>query len=111
MSFELIFDDVILEQLKKLGKNAAMRDRLSAMLDKIEELGPNAGRLIDSKLSIYEIKSKRPPIRLYFKHSKDSDKISVFEYELKTSGDKQKKTISKIKKKVRGLFRNLNLFV
>lgn len=69
------------------------------MLDKIEDLGPRAGNLLDSKINIYEVKSKRPPIRLYFKHVKNSDQIYVFEYELKTSTTKQRATIKKIKEK------------
>lgn len=69
------------------------------MLDKIEDFGPRAGKLLDPKLNIYEIKSKRPPIRLYFKHVKNSDRIYVFEYELKTSTTKQWATIKKIKEK------------
>jgi len=51
-----------------------------------------------------EIKLKSPPIRLYFKHVKDSNNIYLFEYELKTSEEKQKRTISRIKDKVRKLF-------
>ena len=49
------------------------------MLDKTEELGPGAGKLLDPKLGLYEVKSKKPPIRLYFKHLVDTDEIYVFE--------------------------------
>lgn len=103
-NFTIIFDEVILNQLKKEGKNIQIRNILKNMFDKIEELGPRAGKLIDSQLFIYEVKNKRPPIRLYFKHVKDSNKIYVFEYEIKTSEEKQQKTIFKIKDKVRKLF-------
>lgn len=60
--------------------------------------------MIDSKLFIYEIKNKKPPIRLYFKHVKDSNNIYLFEYELKTSEEKQRKTIFKIRSKSKRLF-------
>ncbi len=97
--FEIVFDAVILGQLKSLGKNPELRGKISKMLDKIEELGPRAGKLLDSKLGLYEVKSKKPPIRLYFKHLVDEDKIYVFEYEIKTSAVRQKKTIGKLKEK------------
>lgn len=103
-NYEIIFDDVILSQLKEAGKNMHIKNFLSKMLDKIEELGPNAGKLLDSHLFLYEVKNKHPPIRLYFKHMKDSTKIYVFEYELKTSEDKQKKTIFRLRERIRTLF-------
>jgi hypothetical protein len=96
--FTLVFDKVILEQLKKVGKNKEVRIKLSKMLDKIEDLGPRAGRLLDTRLHLYEIKSKKPPIRLYFKAGKRE--IYVFEYEMKTSSKKQDMTIEKLKKKL-----------
>ncbi len=106
--YEIVFDNVILKQLKKAEKNKQVRDILSNMLDKIEEKGPNAGDLLDTRLKIYEMKSKRPPIRLYYKHNIQTDEIYVFEYEMKTSEKKQKGTISKIREKIS---RILNLFL
>lgn len=103
--FKIIFDDIILAQLKKTGKNKQIKDILSNIFDKIEEMGPRAGKLIDSKLFIYEIKHKRPPIRLYFKHIKGSNTIYLFEYELKKGKEKQRKIINKIKEKVKRLFK------
>ena len=99
-NFPLIFDDVIIRQLKKAGKNKQIKDILSNILDKIEELGPRAGDLLDSRLFIYEVKIKRPPIRLYYRHNKVTNDIYVFEYEMKTSETKQQNTIDKIKRKV-----------
>ena len=100
MRYQLVFDQVILKQLKKAGKNNQLREMLSKMFDKIELVGPMAGELIDSKLFIYEIKSKHPPIRIYFKHNKLTNEIYVFEFEMKTSQKKQKKTIDRIRKSV-----------
>jgi len=99
-NYPLAFDDIILKQLKKAGKNQQIKEILSNILDKIEELGPRAGDLVDSKLFIYEIKLKSPPIRLYFRYNKSTNEIYLFEYEMKTSKKKQQKTIEKIKKKV-----------
>ena len=97
--YPLVFDDIILKQLKQAGKHQHLRVLLSKILDKIEALGPRAGNLVDSQLFIYEIKMKHPPLRLYYKHNKATDEIYLFEYEMKTSEDKQKKTIRRIRKK------------
>tara|TARA_Y100000310_G_C20342764_1_gene650590 strand:- start:405 stop:683 length:279 start_codon:yes stop_codon:yes gene_type:complete len=88
-----------LKQLKKAGKDQNIRSILTKMLDKIEKKGPNAGKLLDSKLFLYEIKNNRPPIRLYYKHNKIAGEIYVFEYEMKTSSKKQKDTIRRLKGK------------
>jgi|SRR3989338_3696238 len=100
INYKVIFDKVMLKQLKKAGKNKQIRDILSDMLNKIEEFGPRAGELSDSRLHLYERKMKRPPIRLYFKHNIFTSEIYIFEYEMKTSENKQRITIEKIKKKV-----------
>ncbi|MFB6246793.1 MAG: hypothetical protein ABEI74_04350 [Candidatus Pacearchaeota archaeon] len=65
-NYELIFDRVILRQLDKVAKDKSVKEILSKMFDKIEEKGPKAGKLLDPKLKLYELKNKRPPIRLYF---------------------------------------------
>ena len=98
--YPLVFDDVILKQLKKASKNQQIKRLLAKMLDKLELIGPLAGDLLDSKLFIYELKNKHPPIRLYFKHNTTTDEIYVFEFEMKTSPVKQRKTINKLKKKI-----------
>ncbi|MBI4148875.1 hypothetical protein HY491_00350, partial [Candidatus Woesearchaeota archaeon] len=56
MPYALIFDEVMLKQLKKAGKNMHVRNVLKNMLDKIEVNGPGAGNIIDSQLFLYEIK-------------------------------------------------------
>ena len=97
--FNLVFDDIILKQLQKAAKNQAVKQILIKMLDKIEILGPNAGKLLDSKLFIYETKNKHPPIRLYFKYNLINNEIYIFEYEMKTSKKEQNKTLNRIRKK------------
>ncbi len=88
----------MIKQLQKAAKNKHIKQILIKMLDKIEERGPLAGKLLDSKLFIYEIKSKHPPIRLYFKHSFKTNEIYIFEYGIKTNEMKQKNTIENIRK-------------
>ena len=99
MKYLLVFDKVMVKQLKKVAKNEHLRIILSNMLDKLEILGPIGGKLLDSKLFIYEIKNKHPPIRLYFKHNAITNEIYVFEFEMKTSTSKQQRTIDSLKKK------------
>jgi len=103
-NFQIIFDDFILHQLKKEGNNKQKRELLSKIFDNIEDKGPDAGKLVDSHLFIYEMKLKRPPLRLYFKHIKYSNQIYLFQYEMKTSEEKQKKTVHKLIEKARNLF-------
>ncbi|MEK6943666.1 MAG: hypothetical protein AABX00_06395 [Nanoarchaeota archaeon] len=99
--YPLVFDDVIIKQLKKAGKNQQIKTILTRMLDRLEQSGEDAGELLDSGLFIYELKNKHPPIRLYYKHSRLTDEIYVFEFEMKTSSEKQQSTIEKIKKKLK----------
>lgn len=99
----LIFDDIMIKQLKKAAKNQNIKIILSKMLDKLEFLGPDAGNILDSQLYIYEIKSKHPPIRLYFKHNAQTEEIYVFEFEMKTSPEKQQSSIKRLKQKARDL--------
>ncbi|MAG45615.1 MAG: hypothetical protein CMH63_02480 [Nanoarchaeota archaeon] len=101
--YEIKFDEVILNQLANV--DGGIKKILSKMFDRIENKGPKAGKMIDSKLFIYGMKNKRPPIRLYFKHLKNSKEIWLFEYEMKTSEKKQKRTIGRIKDKIFRLFK------
>lgn len=96
-NFLLVFDEVMIKQLQKAAKNQQIKAILKNMLDEVEKKGPEAGKLLDSHLFIYEVKSKHPPIRLYFKHNLKTNEIYVFEFEMKTSEEKQKLTIAKIR--------------
>ena len=98
-NYTLVFDDVMIKQLKKAAKNQHIKEILTKMLDKLELSGPDAGELLDPQLFLYEVKIKHPPIRLYFKHNKSTNEIYVFEFEMKTSPEKQKATIIRLKKK------------
>ena len=101
--YSLVFDEVIVKQLKKEASDKNIKNILTKMLDRLEEKGPRAGKLLDSKLFIYELKNKRPPIRLYFKHINSSNELYVFEFEMKRSDKKQKITIEKIRSKAENL--------
>jgi mRNA-degrading endonuclease RelE of RelBE toxin-antitoxin system len=98
--YVLVFDEVILKQLKKVAKQNNIKVILSKMFDKLELGGPSFGKLLDSKIHIYEIKNKHPPIRLYFKHEIEKNEIYVFEFEMKKSEKKQNETIQKLKNKL-----------
>lgn len=98
----------MLAQFRKSGKNKHVREILSKSLDKVEELGPRAGKLIDSRLFLYEIKIKHPPIRFYYRHIRATDEIYVFEYEMKYREEKQSKSINRIIQKI---IKSLNLFL
>lgn len=95
--YELIFDQVMIKQLRKAAKNNQIKHIISRMLDKLESMGPNAGKLLDSKLHLYEVKNMNPPIRLYFKHKEGE--IYIFEFEIKKSAKKQEETINKLRLK------------
>ncbi len=99
--YQLVFDEVIIKQLQKAATDQQLKSILTDMLNELEFNGPNAGKLIDSHLFIYEIKCKHPPIRLYFKHKIQTGEIYVFEYEMKTSPEKQRFTIAKLRFKAR----------
>ena len=98
-NYSIIFDEVILKQLKKLGKDEHTKEILTKVLNKIEELGPNAGKILDPRLKLYEIKRKHPPLRLYYKIVEQTKEAYVFEYEMKTSKVKQSETIGRIRDK------------
>ena len=48
--YELIFDDVMIRQLKKASKNQQIKAILSRMFNRLELVGHMAGKLLDSKL-------------------------------------------------------------
>ena len=96
--YTLIFDSVIKKQFLKLDK--PIKNIFSNIFDKMEIMGPLSGVLIDSKLHLYEIKMKRPPLRIYFRHLIDTNELELFEFQMKTSVKKQKKTINKIRNKL-----------
>ena len=98
--YTTIFDDIILKQLKKSGKDAKLKEILSKMLDKIEELGPMAGKLLDSRLHLFEVKNNKPAIRLYYKIVEEKKEAYIFEFEIKKSQEKQQTIIEKIKGKI-----------
>ena len=99
-SYVLVFDDIMIKQLKKAANNGVVKQILAKMFDRLEQIGPDAGKLLDSKLFIYELKTNHPPIRLYYVPSAETNEIRIFEIEMKTSPEKQKDTIKELREKL-----------
>ena len=97
--YELIFDDVMIKQLKQAAKNQNIKKIITNWLNEIESNGPLAGKLLDQKLHLYEMKGSNPPLRLYYKHNAITNEIYVFEFEMKTNPKKQQETIGKLRHK------------
>ncbi|MBI5553845.1 MAG: hypothetical protein HY917_03840 [Candidatus Diapherotrites archaeon] len=95
--YVLVFDEVILKQLKKLARDYSTKRILSHVFNRIEERGPLAGKLLDPQLSLYEVKIMRPPLRIYYKIVEAVQEAHVFEYEVKTSQEKQDRTITRLR--------------
>lgn len=94
--YSLVFDEVMKRKLEKAITKSSYRDMIKQWLDELEKQGPNAGKLLDNHTWLYELKSKHPPLRLYYHYSKSTDKIILFELEMKTSEKKQQDTINKL---------------
>jgi len=55
---------------------------------------------LDNHFWLYELKSKHPPLRLYYYFQKDTNKIIIFDIEMKTSVKKQENMITKLRHKL-----------
>ncbi|MBU0456524.1 MAG: hypothetical protein ABH824_01605 [Nanoarchaeota archaeon] len=91
----------MIKQLKRAAKDLRIKEIITKWLDKIELDGPLAGKLLDSKIHLYEMKTANPPLRLYYKYNETTNEIYVFEFEMKTNPKKQKETIGKLRHKSR----------
>jgi hypothetical protein len=105
--YEVIFDEVVKVKLQKAITKSDYKEIITNWLNELEVEGPDAGKLIDNHVWLYEMKNKHPPLRLYFYHQQSTGKIIIFECEMKTSEKKQKKTIGTLRYKIS---RFLNLF-
>jgi len=74
---------------------------LTKMFNKLELIGPYAGKLLDTQLFLYELKNMRPPLRLYYKHNIHTNELYILEFEMKHSQETQSTSISRIKKKLK----------
>ncbi|MBS3139547.1 hypothetical protein J4479_00945 [Candidatus Woesearchaeota archaeon] len=105
--YPVVFDEVIRIKLQKAIEKSEFKKIIINWLDELECNGPISGKLLDNHLWLYEMKNKHPPLRLYFYHQKSTNKIIIFECEMKTSEQKQQKTINKVKNR---LTKFLNLY-
>jgi hypothetical protein len=90
----------MIKQFKKLSKNTHLKEVLVSMLNELEDKGPSIGKLLDSQLHLYELKRGNPSLRIYYRPHKVSNKIDIFEYEIKKRRKQQKRTIKRIKRKI-----------
>ncbi len=105
--YVVVFDEIVKDRLQKAIETGNTREIITQWLDELEEQGPNAGKLLDNHIWLYEMKSKHPPLRLYYHYQKAQNKIIIFEFEMKTSSGKQNQTITKLTQR---LSRFLNLY-
>lgn len=106
--YTVVFDEVVKEQIEKALTKGNIKAIIKQWLDDLEKHGPNAGKLLDNHIWLYEMKSKHPPLCLYYHSQKALNKIIIFAFEMKTSEKKQKQTINKLMQR---LSRFLNLYV
>ncbi len=107
-AYFVIFDKVVKKKLEKAAKNSAYKKILTRWFDQLELEGPTTGKLLDNKVWLYEMKSKRPPLRLYFHYQKTARKIILLDLEIKKGKNKQQKTIKGVIKRI---IRGLHLFL
>jgi mRNA-degrading endonuclease RelE of RelBE toxin-antitoxin system len=99
--YTLIFSKKSLKQSSKLSANAPIKNILCNKFNLLEEKGPDAGKILDVSLQFYEIKIKRPPLRIYFFTYKST--IEILFVEMETSSNSQQKLIEYLEKYIRSL--------
>ena len=108
VNYTVVFDDVIKESFEKAIMEGNIKTIFKQWFDDLETLGPNAGKLLDNHVWLYEMKNKHPPLRLYYHYQKALNKIIIFDFEMKTSEKKQNQIIKKLTQR---LSKFLNLYV
>lgn len=96
------FSTQLKDELKVLARsNGNLYNRIRKLSKKLEEAGVAAGQLLDTEVWLYELKSKRPPIRLYYTASKTGNPVFLIGYELKKDSQQQQKTIVQLSARLR----------
>ena len=95
-----IFSKEMIKQFRKLATKKDLKETLRSLLDELEEKGPQIGELLDSRVHLYELKQGNPSIRIYYRPRENSNKIDVFEYEIKKRPKQQKQTINRIRRRL-----------
>lgn len=92
--FKLHFTKKATKQLLKLSKNKSVFEILQTAFDSLEEKGADVGKLLDVKTGLFELKRKRPPLRIYY--GVEMSKVIIIEIEFKKSTRGQNVLISKL---------------
>lgn len=94
----VVFDDIMKKHWCKYNRNYEVKIAIRSMVHSLKIEGINAGRCINVKLQLYEIKRKRPPLRLYYQPI--ADEILLLACEMKTNKKKQQSLIDSLLKKI-----------
>jgi len=97
---QTIFSAEMVKQFKKLSENQAIKKLLVGMLNDLEQKGPHIGKLLDSRLHLFELKRGNPSLRVYYRPRLGTNKIDVFELEVKKSQKQQNSTIKRLRKRI-----------
>jgi len=102
---EIVITQTFKRELERIGKDHLKR--ILQLLEKLRKEGKNALKILDveGKFILGELKSKKPPYRLYIYVDQENDVYYVVSWEHKKV---QKKIITKLKEKLRlALFTSL----
>ncbi|MBI4152660.1 hypothetical protein HY495_03025 [Candidatus Woesearchaeota archaeon] len=61
--YNVVFDEVVKAKLQKAITKSSYKEIIIHWLDRLEENGPGAGKLLDNHLWLYELKNNHPPLR------------------------------------------------
>jgi len=95
------FSEGFRNEMRLLEKQQSVYRRVYALLQNLELSAKPRGVLLDVHVRLYELKAKRPPIRVYYQWRVSS--VYVLGYGMKTSAQKQQRVIEKFLSVLRGL--------
>jgi len=102
--YKLVFGSIVKKKLEKLKSKKDIKLYLSKIFNKIENLGPNAGKLLDNKLYLYEVKMKNHSLRIFFQIVIENNIAKIIDFEIKKSEKNQNNLIEKIKEIIKNSF-------
>jgi mRNA-degrading endonuclease RelE of RelBE toxin-antitoxin system len=98
--YKLVFDAPIKAKLDHILLKSSYKELIRKWFDELEKEGSKAGKLLDNHTWLYELKNKKPPLRLYYHYQESTGKVILFDIEMKTSEKKQNKLIRKLKYRI-----------